>query len=275
MAKQILAVDRLNFSYDEEASSQTLKDINFEVAAGEWVGIIGHNGSGKSTLAKLIDGLLEANSGTITVDGIALTEETLWDVRARIGLVFQNPDNQFVGATVEDDVAFGLENAGIPHDEMVEKVEAALCEVDMWDFRDKEPGNLSGGQKQRVALAGVMALQPKLIILDEAMSMLDPEGRREVMQVIRRLKERNHLTIISITHDLTEATAADRLILLSHGEVVQQGTPDVIFKDAEALIERGLLLPFPERVKRALKQVGIAVPEAYLTEESLVSWLCQ
>lgn len=274
MTKQILAVDHLHFSYDEDAEKQTLNDINFHVNEGEWLGIIGHNGSGKSTLARIIDGLLEANSGTVTVDDIVLTEETLWDVRDRIGLVFQNPDNQFVGATVEDDVAFGLENAGMPHDEMVQKVETALKEVGMWDFREKEPGNLSGGQKQRVALAGVMALQPKIIILDEAMSMLDPEGRSEVMRVIRQLKERNNLTIISITHDLEEATSCDRLILLSQGELVKEGLPDTIFEDAEALISRGLLLPFPERVKHALSDAGFSVPEEYLTEESLVDWLC-
>ncbi|MDO4670721.1 MAG: energy-coupling factor ABC transporter ATP-binding protein [Aerococcus sp.] len=275
MASPILTVDHLNFKYDKDATNETLKDINFSIQAEEWIAVIGHNGSGKSTLAKLIDGLLVAESGTVIVDGIELNEETVWDIRQKIGLVFQNPDNQFVGATVEDDVAFGLENAGIPHDVMVERVQWALEQVGMSEYRDKEPGNLSGGQKQRVALAGVLALQPKIIILDEAMSMLDPEGRSEVMAVIKEVKERQHLTIISITHDIDEAALADRILVVKGGHLMGSGTPADIFSYGTELIDMGLDVPFPEKVKHALKARGFAVPKEYLSTEGMVDWLCK
>ncbi|MDO4679812.1 MAG: energy-coupling factor ABC transporter ATP-binding protein [Aerococcus sp.] len=275
MALPILSVDQLHFKYDEEQTVETLTDINFAIEEEEWIAVIGHNGSGKSTLAKLIDGLLEANSGTITVDQLKLSEETVWDVRKKIGLVFQNPDNQFVGATVEDDVAFGLENAGIPHDVMVERVNWALEQVGMSDYKDKEPANLSGGQKQRVALAGVLALQPKIIILDEAMSMLDPEGRREVMSVIQQVKAKQHLTIMSITHDIDEAALADRILVMKGGQLVGTGTPAEIFSYGTELIEMGLDVPFPEKLKQALRDRGFPVPHGYLSTEGMVDWLCK
>ena len=190
-----------------------------------------------------------------------------------VGMVFQNPDNQFVGSTVEDDVAFGLENQGIPRDEMLVRVEDALQQVRMSDFKQREPARLSGGQKQRVAIAGVVALRPDIIILDEATSMLDPEGREEVISTIKKIKDQNNLTVLSITHDIDEAANANRILVMQEGRLVKEGSPAEIFSAGEKLIELGLDLPFPEKLKAALKERGVAVPEEYLTEEGMVDWL--
>lgn len=186
MVSPIIDVKHLDYRYPQQATDQlTLHDISFTVMPGEWVAIVGHNGSGKSTLAKNLNGLLAPAAGTITVDGQVLSEETVWDIRRKIGMVFQNPDNQFVGATVADDVAFSLENQGVPRPEMLTRVQAALEQVNMQDFATREPARLSGGQKQRVALAGMIAARPQILILDEATSMLDPRGRQEVLTTIR------------------------------------------------------------------------------------------
>ena len=235
--------------------------------------IYARNGSGKSTLAKTINGLLAPESGKVQVGEYQLTEEHLWSIRRMVGMVFQNPDNQFVGATVEDDVAFGLENQGIPREEMVIRVQEALKQVRMNEFATREPARLSGGQKQRVAIAGVVALRPDIIILDEATSMLDPEGRAEVIATIKKIKEENNLTVLSITHDIDEAANANRILVMRQGKLIDEGTPGKIFSAGPKLIELGLDLPFPERLKYSLQKRGIQVPEEYLTEEGMVEWL--
>lgn len=275
MTENIISVNQLSFKYDEEQAEPTIDNVSFNIKAGEWVAVIGHNGSGKSTIAKLLVGLLAAKSGRVEVIGQELTEETVWAIRRQAGLVFQNPDNQFVGATVEDDVAFGLENAGVPREEMITRVEAALSQVGMLEFRTKEPVNLSGGQKQRVAIAGVLALQPKIIILDEATSMLDPDGREEVMAVIRQVKEEKNLTVISITHDIDEAAEADSILVVKEGKIFAQNTPEQIFAYGTQLIDIGLDIPFGEKLKAELAARGVPVPEGYTSEERLVAWLCK
>ncbi|WP_375178579.1 energy-coupling factor ABC transporter ATP-binding protein [Enterococcus rotai] len=269
----IIELKNIDFNYQPEDASPALKDVSFSIQQGEWIAIIGHNGSGKSTLAKTINGLLLPASGTIAVGGKELNETNVWDIRKMVGMVFQNPDNQFVGSTVEDDVAFGLENQGIPREEMLVRVKDALEKVRMDSFATREPARLSGGQKQRVAIAGVVALRPDIIILDEATSMLDPEGREEVITTIKKIKEESNLTVISITHDIDEAANANRILVMKQGELVAEGTPEKIFSTGTELIQMGLDLPFPERLKIALKQRGIDVPTEYLTEERMVDLL--
>lgn len=271
----IIKVRDLTFSYSAEDERKTLDGINLEIEKGQWVALIGHNGSGKSTLARCIDGLLLPQEGEIEVDGLRLGEDTVWDVRERIGMVFQNPDNQFVGADVEGDVAFGMENRGIPRGEMKKRIDEVLEAVGMTAFARHEPVLLSGGQKQRVAIAGVLAVRPKIIIFDESTSMLDPEGRRDIIGLMRRLNDEEDFTVISITHDIDEASMADRVIVLNDGRIVNDGTPDEIFAGGDLLTEIGLDLPYPEALKRELKKMGIAVPEEYLDEEGMVDWLCQ
>ena len=270
--KPIIEINQIEFSYQEEATP-ALKDISFSIKKGEWVAIVGHNGSGKSTLAKAINGLHLPQIGTVTVGGMTLSEESVWDVRRMVGMVFQNPDNQFVGATVEDDVAFGLENQGIERSEMQRRVQDALEKVKMQEFATREPARLSGGQKQRVAIAGVVALRPDIIILDEATSMLDPEGRDDVIATIRKIKEESDLTVISITHDIDEAASANRILVMRDGELYQEGSPDEIFSAGPELVSLGLDLPFPEKLKSALKDRGINVPANYLEEEGMMDWL--
>lgn len=269
---KIIQVENLKFKYPQQ-ENYALNDISFEIEEGEWIAIIGHNGSGKSTLSKAMDGLLAAESGVVTVDQKILEEDSLWEIRRKIGIVFQNPDNQFVGATVEDDVAFGLENNGVPREEMLALVKNALETVRMTEFATKEPARLSGGQKQRVAIAGMIALKPKVIILDESTSMLDPKGRQEVLETIRELKERENLTVISITHDIDEAAQANRVFVMEKGSLIQIGTPAEIFAQGEKLVDMGLDMPFPEKLKMELKNRQIDVPEEYLDEERMVDWL--
>ena len=270
--KPIIELNAITVRYTEE-DRPALKNVSLSIEQGEWVALIGHNGSGKSTLAKIINGLILPQEGSVAVGDMLLNEENIWNIRKMVGMVFQNPDNQFVGSTVEDDVAFGLENQGIPRDEMVIRVKNALEQVRMEEFATREPARLSGGQKQRVAIAGVVALRPDIIILDEATSMLDPEGREEVISTIKKIKEENNLTVLSITHDIDEAANANRVMVMRQGELVREGTPAEIFSAGPELIELGLDLPFPEKLKAALKQRGISVPAAYLTEEGMVDWL--
>lgn len=269
----IIELGKINYKYQPDDPRPALKDISFTIKQGEWIAIIGHNGSGKSTLAKTINGLLLPESGIVKVGNQTLNEENIWSIRQMVGMVFQNPDNQFVGSTVEDDVAFGLENQGIPREEMVIRVQDALEKVRMIDFTKREPARLSGGQKQRVAIAGVVALRPDIIILDEATSMLDPEGREEVISTIKKIKDESNLTVISITHDIDEAANANRILVMKQGELVNEGTPEQIFSAGPELINLGLDLPFPEKLKSALKQRGIDVPSEYMTEERMVEWL--
>ncbi|QQP70196.1 energy-coupling factor ABC transporter ATP-binding protein [Carnobacterium sp. CS13] len=271
--EKIISLKDISYQYHATDTRLALNNVSLSIEAGEWVAIIGHNGSGKSTLAKTINGLIAPASGEVTVGGLALTEENIWKIREMVGMVFQNPDNQFVGSTVQDDVAFGLENLGVPREEMIERVADAIERVKMSDFMEKEPARLSGGQKQRVAIAGVVALRPAIIILDEATSMLDPQGRQEVLATVKAIKEEANLTVISITHDIDEAANANRILVMENGELIQEGTPEEIFASGEKLIHMGLDLPFPERLKLDLKERGIDVPGEYLTEEGMVDWL--
>ena len=266
--KSIIDVKNLSFRYQESQEYYDVKDITFHVKRGEWLSIVGHNGSGKSTTVRLIDGLLEAESGEIVIDGQRLTEENIWNIRRQIGMVFQNPDNQFVGATVEDDVAFGLENQGLSRQEMKKRVEEALDLVGMLDFKKREPARLSGGQKQRVAIAGVVALRPAILILDEATSMLDPEGRRELIETVKEIRKDYDMTVISITHDLEEVAMSDRVLIMKKGEIESTSSPRELFSRND-LDQIGLDDPFANQLKYSLSQNGYDLPENYLTESEL------
>lgn len=266
--KSIIDVKNLSFRYKENQNYYDVKDITFHVKRGEWLSIVGHNGSGKSTTVRLIDGLLEAESGEIVIDGQRLTEENVWNIRRKIGMVFQNPDNQFVGATVEDDVAFGLENQGLSRQEMKKRVEEALALVGMLDFKKREPARLSGGQKQRVAIAGVVALRPAILILDEATSMLDPEGRRELIGTVKGIRKDYDMTVISITHDLEAVAMSDRVLVMKKGEIESTSSPRELFSRND-LDQIGLDDPFANQLKKSLSQNGYNLPENYLTESEL------
>ena len=266
--KSIIDVKNLSFRYKESQEYYDVKDITFHVKRGEWLSIVGHNGSGKSTTIRLIDGLLEAESGEIVIDGQRLTEENVWNIRRQIGMVFQNPDNQFVGATVEDDVAFGLENQGLSRQEMQKRVEEALDLVGMLDFKKREPARLSGGQKQRVAIAGVVALRPAILILDEATSMLDPEGRRELIETVKGIRKDYDMTVISITHDLEEVAMSDRVLVMKKGSIESTNSPRELFSRND-LDQIGLDDPFANQLKHSLSQNGYDLPENYLTESEL------
>ena len=266
--KSIIDVKNLSFRYKESQEYYDVTDITFHVKRGEWLSIVGHNGSGKSTTVRLIDGLLEAESGEIVIDGQRLTEENIWNIRRQIGMVFQNPDNQFVGATVEDDVAFGLENQGLSRQEMQKRVEEALDLVGMLDFKKREPARLSGGQKQRVAIAGVVALRPAILILDEATSMLDPEGRRELIETVKGIRKDYDMTVISITHDLEEVAMSDRVLVMKKGVIESTSNPRELFSRND-LDQIGLDDPFANQLKHSLSQNGYDLPENYLTESEL------
>ena len=266
--KQMIELKNVSFRYDKTVEEYQIDTVSFHVKQGEWLSIVGHNGSGKSTVVRLIDGLLEAESGEIYVDGKQLTRETIWEIRSKIGIVFQNPDNQFVGATVEDDVAFGLENQGLSRQEMKKRVEEALDLVGMLDFKKREPARLSGGQKQRVAIAGVVALRPAILILDEATSMLDPEGRRELIETVKGIRKDYDMTVISITHDLEEVAMSDRVLVMKKGSIESTSNPRELFSRND-LDQIGLDDPFSNQLKHSLSQNGYDLPENYLTESEL------
>ncbi|RYL89871.1 energy-coupling factor ABC transporter ATP-binding protein [Sporolactobacillus sp. THM7-4] len=271
--EKIIEVRGLSYRYNED-HPWVLDDINFSVNKGEWLAIIGHNGSGKSTLAKCLNGLILPQKGTVTIGKFDTADEkTIWDVRRMVGMVFQNPDNQFVGATVQDDVAFGMENHGIEREEMIRRLTESLKIVKMDGFASREPHRLSGGQKQRVAIAGIIALQPLVVILDEATSMLDPEGRREIIQTMRELNKNHHLTVLSITHDLEEAIHADRMIVMNRGKKIREGNPREIFSETELLEQIGLDLPFAVKLRKSLQEKGVPLSENALSQEELVNEL--
>lgn len=272
---KILEVENLHFKYDKTQEVEQLSGMSFYVARGEWVSIIGKNGSGKSTTARLIDGLLEGFTGSVKIDNVLLSQENVWTLRKKIGMVFQNPDNQFVGATVEDDVAFGMENQGIARDEMKRRVDEALLAVNMQAFKSKEPARLSGGQKQRVAIAGMIALRPEIIILDESTSMLDPTGRDEMMRVIHEIKDKFKLTVLSITHDLDEAAHSDRIIVMNEGKIVQIAEPEVLFSSNKDMVEIGLDVPFTTNLMTDLERHGFDLPKAYMDETQLADQLAK
>lgn len=270
--ENIIKVENLCFEY--EPGLKTIHNISFQIKKGEYVAILGHNGSGKSTIAKLLIGLLEKKSGNIIIDHKELNLENLYKIREKIGIVFQNPDNQFIGATVRDDIAFGLENICIPREKMDELIERYAKRVRMDQFLDYEPTKLSGGQKQRVAIAGILAMSPSIIILDESTSMLDPRGRKEINELIRELKEDKEMTIISITHDIEEAKNADRILLLNKGEIVGDDQPETLLMNEKLLLDLHLDTPFALKVSRKLKAQGIQINET-LNVEELEKQLCQ
>ena len=251
-----LRIANLTFSYDGETN--VIDDVSFSVEKGSFVSVLGHNGSGKSTLAKLIVGLLEKNSGQIFFDDEEVDKKTIKNLQSKTALIFQNPDNQFIGSTVEDDIAFGLENRQFPHEKMQEEIERFADSVNMLDYLKKEPVNLSGGQKQRVALAGALILRPEILILDEATSMLDPKGKATVRKVIDHIhKENKELTIISITHDIDEALLSDKVLILSKGKLIKEGKPQDVLRDESSLLAVKLDMPFIYRLEKELKTIGI------------------
>ncbi len=268
-----LEVKNLFFSYD--GKHDAVNDVSFAVERGKYVSIIGHNGSGKSTLAKLIMGLLAFKKGEVKVFDEVLSSASLHAIRSRIGIVFQNPDNQFIGATVKDDIAFGLENRLVPHEEMEDIILKFADKVHMSDFLESEPSNLSGGQKQRVAIAGILAMSPDLVILDEATSMLDPKGKREVKETLFVMREENpNLTILSITHDIEEAALSDEVIVMHQGKVILSGNPKEVFAQEDKLKAIDLDLPFIQKLKKALKKQGIDV-DNFANLGEMAEFLCR
>lgn len=270
-----IEVKNLIFSYRKQ-QKETIADVSFAVDKGRYLSIVGHNGSGKSTLAKLLIGLLSPKSGEIIVDSLPLNKQNLKAIRKKVALVFQNPDNQFIGATVEDDIAFGLENRQIPHEAMQEIIDKYADAVGMSEYKDKEPSHLSGGQKQRVAIAGALALNPDILILDEATSMLDPRGKREIRELIEKMRENNRdLTIISITHDIEEAYQSDEIIILSEGKIVMQGTPKEVFSDEDKIRQYNLEYPFILKLVNGLKEAGFKMGDDYHSLDQVVEDICQ
>ena len=269
MRKKIIEFRNVSFRYGDEGP-WVLKNCSFEIYENEWVAIIGHNGSGKSTIAKLLNGLLFPQEGEIIIDGEVVNEESIWNIRKEVGMVFQNPDNQFVGATVQDDVAFGMENRGVPREEMKKRIIDTLAADGMQDYRLTEPHRLSGGQKQRVAIASVLAIAPKVLILDEATAMLDPSGRQEIMQTVASIQGREKLSLITITHDLQEVAQADRVIVMNSGEIWKEQTPREVFSQKEALREIGLDVPFVAILAGELKQAGVAISTEPLNHKELL-----
>ncbi len=273
----IIEIRNLHFRYDadgENPSEEILKGIDLDIKQGEFVAILGHNGSGKSTLAKHLNAILVATEGKVTVDGIDTADETrLFELRQRAGMVFQNPDNQIVSSVVEEDVAFALENLGVPYDEMRKRVDDALKAVNMYDYRLHSPSQLSGGQKQRVAIAGIIAMRPKCIILDEPTAMLDPQGRKEVLSAVHKMNREYGITIILITHYMEEATQCDRVVVMDSGRIILDDTPKKVFSQVELLKKTGLDVPQVTELCFKLRQSGIDIPSEIISEEECVNAL--
>ncbi|MBE5749662.1 MAG: energy-coupling factor transporter ATPase [Clostridiales bacterium] len=269
----LLKAENVSFSYDKRI--KVVKNVSLAVEEGESVAIIGHNGSGKSTLAKLFNALICPDQGKITVDGFCSDDKkSLFEIRKRVGVVFQNPDNQLVASIVEDDVAFGPENLGVKREEIGQRIDFALAAVGMEKFRYSSPTRLSGGQKQRIAIAGVLALMPKILVLDESTAMLDPKGRKEVLAVAEKLNKEHNVTVINITHYMDEVVRADKVYVVNDGEIVLSGTPNEIFKEKDLLKTCGLELPLAAIVADKLIECGVNLPQGILTEEQLAEELC-
>lgn len=266
VVEKMIEINNLTYQY-QAASPKVLDNVSLSFKSGDWVSIIGHNGSGKSTLVKIMMGILEEYDGEILIRGNKLTKHNIAEYREKFAIVFQNPDNQFVGATVEDDVAFGLENQGLPRSEMIEKTQAALNAVNMLSYRKHAPARLSGGQKQRVAIAGALAMEPDVLILDEATSMLDPEGRKDILNILDDIHGLRKTTLIYITHDLSEIEKSDYAVIMKDGKVLNQGSIEHIFSDTDTLIESRLVLPYQMQVSRAL------LKGEYVTHDELVDEL--
>lgn len=280
---KMIKIKKLIFEYakrDEEGNiigkSRAIDEVDLDIEPGQFIAILGHNGSGKSTLAKHMDAILVPTEGTIWVDGMDTKDDDyLWDVRQSAGMVFQNPDNQIIGTVVEEDVGFGPENLGVPTEEIWKRVEDSLKSVGMIEYRHHSPNKLSGGQKQRVAIAGVMAMRPKCIVLDEPTAMLDPNGRKEVLRSVQELRKRENITVILITHYMEEVVDADHVIVMDHGHVVMQGTPREIFSQVETLKEYRLDVPQVTILADELKKRGLDIPAGILKKEELVEALCR
>ena len=280
---KMIKTDKLVFEYakrDEEGNiigkSRAIDEVSLDIEPGQFIAILGHNGSGKSTLAKHMNALLVPSDGTMWVDGMDTKEEEhLWDVRQSAGMVFQNPDNQIIGTVVEEDVGFGPENLGVPTEEIWQRVEHSLKAVGMIEYRHHSPNKLSGGQKQRVAIAGVMAMRPKCIVLDEPTAMLDPNGRKEVLRSVMELRKREHITVILITHYMEEVVDADHVFVMDHGHVVMQGTPREIFSQVDTLKHYRLDVPQVTILADELRKRGLDIPAGVLKKEELVEILCR
>lgn len=269
----IIKVENVSYDYRrfEEEKLPAVRGVSFEIEEGEFVVIGGANGSGKSTLAKMLNGLLKPTCGKIEVLGMDVSnEEKVFEIRRNVGIVFQNPDNQTVASIVEDDVAFGPENLGVPREEIVSRVQWALKAVGMEEYAKSTPFKMSGGQKQRIAIAGILAMKPKIIVLDEATSMLDPNGRKEVMSVLKKLNEEENMTVIHITHHMEEAADADRILVMDGGKLVMDGTPREVFADGEKLKEHALSLPVAAELADMLRKAGLPVRESVLSEDELL-----
>ena len=276
--EKIITIDNLVFEYlkgEESAGERALDDVSLDIYAGSFTAIIGKNGSGKSTLAKNLNGLLIPTSGKVYVDGYDTSDDdTIWDIRQRAGMVFQNPDNQLVSSIVEDDVAFGPENLGIDPKEIRRRVDKALEDVNMGQYKQKAPHLLSGGQKQRIAIAGVVAMKPDIIIFDEPTAMLDPKGRKEIMKIISELHSEG-ITVILITHFMDEVIDADRVIIMQDGKVLLDGTPREVFSKADIIKEANLELPLMVELGERLRKEGIDIPKGIIKEEEMVEAICQ
>ena len=270
-----IKIDNVSYSYQKSDGKPALDGISLTIREGEFLAIVGRNGSGKSTLAKLMNGLLEPKEGTVTVYGYDTKDKsTIYEVRKRVGMVFQNPDNQMVASIVEDDIAFGPENVGVDREEIGRRIEWALTRVGMLEHSGETPTKMSGGQKQRIAIAGVLALKPKVLVLDESTAMLDPKGRREVMETLRELNEKEGITICHITHFMEECIGADRVVVIDGGKVVLDGTPEEVFKSRERLTEYKLGLPPVMALSDMLREGGLDLPIVH-TEDELVEELCR
>ncbi len=271
-----ITISNISFRYREE-DPWVLKDLSLTIRTSEWVAIVGHNGSGKSTLAKMMNGLLLPETGTVHVGELQTQSyEQIPAIRKQIGMVFQNPDNQIVAPTVQDDIAFALENSGVEVNEMKSRVQKYIEKVGLSGLEDAEPHKLSGGQKQRVAIAGAVALQPRFLILDEATSMLDPEGKTDLLKLVKQLKEKEDVTVVSITHDLDETLFADRIVVMNQGEVMAEGDPAEIYAHKDVIEKAGLDQPFIMALKEELQKHGVDLPEPnrILTKKALVDALC-
>ncbi len=275
MTEPIISVKDVSFTY-EEAAEPALTHVSMDVKPGEFLAVLGHNGSGKSTLAKLLNALYLPTEGSVITCGYGTADEDhLWDVRQAAGMIFQNPDNQIVATVVRVDVAFGMENLGVPHDEMVQRIDEALAAVRMTDYADAAPHMLSGGQKQRVAIAGILAMQPSVIIADEATAMLDPSGRKEVLKTIKRLNREKGITVVWITHFMEEAAQADRIVVMNKGTTVLSGTPREVFEQVEALREMHLDVPHMTDLSQDLRAEGMPLPAGILTVEEMAEEVCK
>ena len=273
-----LILDKINYVYSEGTAYQiqALKDVNLEIRDGQFIGVIGHTGSGKSTLAKQINALLIPSEGTMWVDDMDTAKEPeLWKIRQKAGMVFQNPDNQIIGTVVEEDVGFGPENMGVPTDEIWKRVDDSLKKTGMTAYRYQSPNKLSGGQKQRVAIAGVVAMRPSCIVLDEPTAMLDPNGRKEVLKAVSELNKKENVTVVLITHYMEEVIHANKVYVMDGGNVVMQGTPREIFSQVETLKKYRLDVPQVTLLAHELHKAGVDIPEGILTKEELVGALCR